>query len=96
MVKDFRQPVRLRAGKTPGSTSRPVPPAAQQRAAVVVGIYLSAFVMVLMGVGLLTLRQTFIPAGDARLAALICLSAAAADVMLVQYLKRIWRKRDGR
>lgn len=68
---------------------------AQNRQSVVVGIYLSAAMMALIGVGLLTLKQGVVPVGDAQTVALLCFAVAAVDVLLVQYLKWTWRKRDG-
>jgi hypothetical protein len=62
-------------------------PDAQRRRAVVLGINLSALLMVIFGAGL---------QADARNVAILCFVLAVADMVMVQFLKQIWRKRYGR
>jgi len=62
---------------------------------VTAGLYLSALVMAILGLGLLTLHLSWIASDDARILAWGCLAVSAVDVMSVHYLKWIWRKRDG-
>jgi len=94
VVKDFRESGLQSVGCTGTAGRGTVPDAANQRR-IAVAIYLAASIMVLFGAGLLTLEQDFIPQGDARNGAMLCLVLAVADLALVQFLKWTWRKRDG-